>query len=94
MLALIAALDGLCSALFNASDPPPSKPVALYCGGLFICCLVSRAATGARATRSARESRALSRARNRLPGRESFHLQSSIPYPLWLWPCRAALTAV
>jgi hypothetical protein len=39
-LALIAALGGLCWALFNASDLDLSKQVALYCGGLFICCMV------------------------------------------------------
>src|ERR1035438_8710920 len=39
-LALIAALGGLCWALFNASDLALSKQVALYCGGLFICCMV------------------------------------------------------
>ena len=39
-LALIAALGGLCWALFNGSDLSLSKQVALYCGGLFICCMV------------------------------------------------------
>jgi hypothetical protein len=39
-LALIAALGGLCWALFNGSDLGLSKQVALYCGGLFICCMV------------------------------------------------------
>jgi hypothetical protein len=39
-IALIAALGGLCWALFNASDLALSKQVALYCGGLFICCMV------------------------------------------------------
>jgi hypothetical protein len=39
-LALIAALGGLCWALFNGSDLVLSKQVALYCGGLFICCMV------------------------------------------------------
>jgi spermidine synthase len=39
-LALIAALGGLCWALFNASDLSLSKQVAIYCGGLFICCMV------------------------------------------------------
>jgi hypothetical protein len=39
-LALIAALGGLCWALFNGSDLSLSRQVALYCGGLFICCMV------------------------------------------------------
>ena len=39
-LALIAALGGLCWALSNGSDLVLSKQVALYCGGLFICCMV------------------------------------------------------
>ena len=39
-LALIAALGGLCWALFNSSDLALAKQVALYCGGLFICCMV------------------------------------------------------
>lgn len=39
-LALIAALAGLCWALFNASDLSLFKQVAIYCGGLFICCMV------------------------------------------------------
>jgi hypothetical protein len=39
-LALIAALSGLCWALFNGSDLSLSKQVAIYCGGLFICCMV------------------------------------------------------
>jgi hypothetical protein len=39
-LALIAALGGLCWALFNGSDLSLSKQVAIYCGGLFICCMV------------------------------------------------------
>jgi hypothetical protein len=39
-LALIAALGGLCWALFNGSDWSLSKQVAIYCGGLFICCMV------------------------------------------------------
>jgi hypothetical protein len=39
-LALIAALGGLCWALSNGSDLALSKQVALYCGGLFICCMV------------------------------------------------------
>jgi len=38
--ALIAALGGLCWALFSASEMPLSKQVTLYCGGLFICCMV------------------------------------------------------
>jgi hypothetical protein len=39
-LALIAALGGLCWALSNASDLALYKQIALYCGGLFICCMV------------------------------------------------------
>jgi hypothetical protein len=39
-LALIGALGGLCWALFNGSDWSLSKQVAIYCGGLFICCMV------------------------------------------------------
>src|ERR1017187_4748438 len=39
-LALIAALGGLCWALYNGSDLSLSKQVAIYCGGLFICCMV------------------------------------------------------
>ena len=39
-LALIAALGGLCWALFAASDWPLSRQVAMYGGGLFICCMV------------------------------------------------------
>jgi hypothetical protein len=39
-LALIAALGGLCWAFANASDLALPKQVALYCGGLFICCMV------------------------------------------------------
>jgi hypothetical protein len=38
--ALIAALAGLCWALFNSSDLALPKQVAFYCGGLFICCMV------------------------------------------------------
>jgi len=39
-LALVAALAGLCWALFNASDQSLLRQVAIYCGGLFICCMV------------------------------------------------------
>ncbi len=39
-LALIAALGGLCWALSNGSDLSLSKQVAIYCGGLFVCCMV------------------------------------------------------
>ena len=38
--ALIAALAGLCWALFNGSDLGLPKQLALYCGGLFVCCMV------------------------------------------------------
>ena len=39
-LALIAALGGLCWALYNGADLSLSRQVALYCGGLFVCCMV------------------------------------------------------
>ena len=39
-LALIAAAYGLCWALIDGSDWPIAKQVAVYCGGLFICCMV------------------------------------------------------
>ena len=39
-LALIAALGGLCWALYNGSDLALYGQVAIYCGGLFICCMV------------------------------------------------------
>ncbi len=39
-LTLIVALGGLCWALFHGSDWSLSKQVAVYCGGLFICCMV------------------------------------------------------
>ena len=39
-LALIAALGSLCWALSNGSDLSISKQVAIYCGGLFVCCMV------------------------------------------------------
>ena len=39
-LALVAALGGLCWALYNGSDLALYGQVALYCGGLFICCMV------------------------------------------------------
>jgi hypothetical protein len=39
-LALIAALGGFCWALFHGSDWGLAKQVAVYCGGLFICCMV------------------------------------------------------
>ncbi|MEI6779382.1 MAG: fused MFS/spermidine synthase [Verrucomicrobiota bacterium] len=39
-LALIAALGGLCWALFDASEWSLAKQVAMYCGGLFVCCMV------------------------------------------------------
>ena len=39
-LALIAALGGLCWAFSNASDLALARQVALYCGGLFVCCMV------------------------------------------------------
>jgi len=38
--ALITALAGLCWALFHGSDLTLWKQIALYCGGLFICCMV------------------------------------------------------
>jgi hypothetical protein len=39
-LALIAAMAGLCWALFKAADWSVAKQVAVYCGGLFVCCMV------------------------------------------------------
>ncbi|MCX6922251.1 MAG: fused MFS/spermidine synthase [Verrucomicrobia bacterium] len=39
-LALIAALGCLCWALFDATDWPLVSQVVVYCGGLFICCMV------------------------------------------------------
>jgi hypothetical protein len=39
-LALIAALIGVCWALFNGADWSLRKQVAVYGGGLFICCMV------------------------------------------------------
>jgi hypothetical protein len=39
-LALIAALGGLCWALYNGSDLALYGQVAIYCGGLFVCCMV------------------------------------------------------
>ncbi len=39
-LALIAAFGGLCWAIFQGSDWPLWKLVAVYSGGLFVCCMV------------------------------------------------------
>ena len=39
-LALIAALGGLCWALYNGSYLALSRQLAIYCGGLFACCMV------------------------------------------------------
>jgi len=39
-LALIGTLGCLCWALFDGSDWALAKQVAVYCGGLFICCMV------------------------------------------------------
>ena len=39
-IALIAALTGWCWALFYGSDWSIWKQVAVYCGGLFVCCMV------------------------------------------------------
>jgi hypothetical protein len=39
-LALIAALSSVCWALSNGSDLSLFKQVAIYCGGLFVCCMV------------------------------------------------------
>ena len=39
-LALVAALGGLCWALYNGSDLALYGQVAIYCGGLFVCCMV------------------------------------------------------
>ena len=37
--ALIAALSGLCWALYEGSDASIRRQVAVYCGGLFVCCM-------------------------------------------------------
>src|ERR1051326_7015320 len=37
---LMAGMAGLCWGLFKGSDWPLTKQVAVYCGGLFICCMV------------------------------------------------------
>ncbi len=39
-LALVAALAGLCWALYNGGDLPLARQVAIYCAGLFVCCMV------------------------------------------------------
>ena len=39
-LALIAAMAGWCWALFYGNDWELGKQVTVYCGGLFICCMV------------------------------------------------------
>jgi hypothetical protein len=39
-LALVAALGGLCWALYNGSDLSVPGQVAIYCSGLFVCCMV------------------------------------------------------
>jgi hypothetical protein len=39
-IALIAAMAGWCWALFYGSDWELAKQVTVYCGGLFICCMV------------------------------------------------------
>jgi hypothetical protein len=39
-IALVAALAGWCWALFYGSDWSIWKQVAVYCGGLFVCCMV------------------------------------------------------
>ena len=39
-IALVAAMAGWCWALFYGSDWELGKQVTVYCGGLFICCLV------------------------------------------------------
>ncbi len=39
-LALVAALAALCWALFDAPDWPVAKQIAIYCGALFVCCMV------------------------------------------------------
>ncbi len=39
-LALIAAMTGWCWALFHGGDWGLWQQVAVYCGGLFICCMV------------------------------------------------------
>ena len=39
-LALLAALAGVCWALFKGGDPSLYQQVAVYGGGLFVCCMV------------------------------------------------------
>jgi spermidine synthase len=39
-LALVAALGGLCWALYNGSDLALYGQLAIYCGALFVCCMV------------------------------------------------------
>ena len=39
-LALVAAMAALCWALYKAPDWSVAKQVAVYCGGLFVCCMV------------------------------------------------------
>jgi hypothetical protein len=39
-LALVAVLGGLCWAMLNGSELSLSRQVPVYCGGLFICCMV------------------------------------------------------
>ena len=39
-LALVAVLGGLCWAMLNGSELALSRQVPVYCGGLFICCMV------------------------------------------------------
>ena len=39
-VALVAALAGVCWAMFNASNLPVYQQLALYSAGLFICCMV------------------------------------------------------
>ncbi len=39
-LALAAALAAMCWALFHASDWAVAKQVSVYCGALFVCCMV------------------------------------------------------
>jgi spermidine synthase len=39
-LALIAAMAALCWALFKASDWTVAKQIGVYCGALFVCCMM------------------------------------------------------
>jgi hypothetical protein len=40
MLALIAAMCAICWALFEGTDASIYRQIGIYCGGLFVCCMV------------------------------------------------------